>query len=255
MKTALLTKTLKAGLAVSLLVHVAAAVSVKCFWSDLAHKPVNEERAVTLTFIDGVEETVEPTAATAEPAIAALPAPPSIPEPPPQLPSQPPAPAPEPVIPSPTPLPVVAPAPVRDSTPTAAPPAHTDPPKQPALAVPPAASVRPDGDGSARNAGPDTATRLAPPGLRATPLYRKNPEPPYPPAARRRRQEGLVLLTVAVNAQGRATRVELKQSSGFPLLDDAATRAVLEWGFEPARLGTVALASEIEVPVRFQLSR
>lgn len=254
MKTVLLTKTLKAGLAVSLIIHVAAAVGVKCFWSDLARKPVNEERAVTLTFIDGVEETVEPTAATAEPAIAALPAPPSMPEPPP-LPPQPPTPAPEPVIPSPTPLPAAAPVPVHDPTPIAAPPSRTDPPKQLALAVPPAASVRPDGDGAARNAGPYTTTQLAPPGIRATPLYRKNPEPPYPPAARRRRQEGLVVLTVAVNAQGRATRVELKQSSGFPLLDDAATRSVREWDFEPARLGTVALASEIEVPVRFQLSR
>ena len=247
MKTVLSTKTLKAGLAVSLIVHVAAAVGVKCFWNDLAHKPVNEERVVTLTFIDEVEETVGTVAATAEPAIAALPAP--------QLPPQPTAPAPEPVIPPPTPLPVAAPAPVRDPTPMAAPPSRTDPPEQPAVVLSAASPVRPDGDGSARNAGPDTTTRLAPPGIRAMPLYRKNPEPPYPPAARRRRQEGLVLLTVAVNAQGRATRVELKQSSGFPLLDDAAALAVREWGFEPARLGTVALASEIEVPVRFQLSR
>jgi len=87
----------------------------------------------------------------------------------------------------------------------------------------------------------------------ARPDYLKNPEPAYPLAARRRRQEGLVLLAVTVTPQGRTARLEVKQSSGFSLLDQAAVQAVRDWEFEPARIGPIAVASEIEVPVRFKL--
>ena len=98
-------------------------------------------------------------------------------------------------------------------------------------------------------------TAKAPPGIRAAPNYRVNPEPPYPLSARRRRQEGVVLLAVTVSPLGHATDLKLKQSSGFPALDDAALRAVQSWKFEPARLGARAFESEIEVAVRFKLSR
>lgn len=92
------------------------------------------------------------------------------------------------------------------------------------------------------------------PGLLAQPLYRRNPEPPYPLAARRRRQEGVVLLAVDVTAKGRAARVAVQKSSGFKLLDEAAARAVEDWEFEPAREGAAAVDSRIEVPVRFRLA-
>lgn len=93
------------------------------------------------------------------------------------------------------------------------------------------------------------------PGVLARPVYRKNPEPAYPAAARRRRQEGVTVLAVSVSASGRARRVVVKESSGYQMLDDAAVKAVVEWEFEPARAGTAAVESEIEVPVRFQLKR
>lgn len=92
------------------------------------------------------------------------------------------------------------------------------------------------------------------PDVEAKPNYLKNPEPDYPELARRRHQEGLVVLVVKVTAQGRAERVEIKKSSGFSLLDDAALEAVRDWEFQPARLGALALESEIEVPVRFELT-
>ncbi len=91
------------------------------------------------------------------------------------------------------------------------------------------------------------------PGILARPLYRKNPEPAYPVAARRRRQEGVTLLSVHVTAAGRAGAVTVKQSSGFRLLDDAAAQAVLDWEFEPARIDAEPMESDIEVPVRFRL--
>lgn len=92
------------------------------------------------------------------------------------------------------------------------------------------------------------------PGRLAQPLYRRNPEPPYPLAARRRRQEGVVELVVEVSAIGRASRVTVQRTSGFKLLDEAAARAVKDWEFEPARVSGVAVESRIEVPVRFRLT-
>jgi periplasmic protein TonB len=109
------------------------------------------------------------------------------------------------------------------------------------------------GDASSPKPGTDAITEQAQPDIQAKPNYLKNPEPVYPELARRRRQEGLVLLAVKITAQGRAASVEIKKSSGFPLLDNAAVEAVRDWEFQPARIGSLALESEIEVPVRFEL--
>jgi TonB family protein len=88
---------------------------------------------------------------------------------------------------------------------------------------------------------------------RARPAYGKNPTTPYPLLARRRGQEGTVLLFVEVGANGRAIRVSLKTSSGFAALDEAARAAVASWRFEPARVDGRPSAAKIEVPVRFSL--
>jgi protein TonB len=109
------------------------------------------------------------------------------------------------------------------------------------------------GDASSPKPGTDAITVQAQPDIQAKPNYLKNPEPVYPELARRRHQEGLVLLAVKITAQGRAERVEIKKSSGFSLLDNAAVEAVRDWEFQPARIGSLALESEIEVPVRFEL--
>ena len=99
----------------------------------------------------------------------------------------------------------------------------------------------------------DATTRRSEPGELARPRYASNPAPEYPASARRRREEGTVLLHVQVSAAGRAERVELARSCGHPALDEAALRAVRDWAFEPARIGPRAVACEIEVPVRFEL--
>jgi protein TonB len=111
------------------------------------------------------------------------------------------------------------------------------------------------GDVSSPKPGTDAVTVQAQPDVEAKPNYLKNPEPIYPELARRRHQQGLVLLAVKVTAQGRAERVEIKKSSGFSLLDNAAVAAVRDWEFQPARIGALALESQIEVPVRFELTR
>jgi protein TonB len=102
---------------------------------------------------------------------------------------------------------------------------------------------------------PEKAEPSAPPAISTQPDYLKNPAPVYPVAARRRHEEGLVILTVNVTAEGHAAKVSIKKSSGFKLLDAAAVEAVQDWEFQPARLGPVSLESEVEVPIRFELTR
>lgn len=81
-----------------------------------------------------------------------------------------------------------------------------------------------------------------------------NPEPRYPLAARRRGQEGRVVLLVHVDASGGAAEVAVERSSGFPLLDRAAIDAVRQWSFVPARASGRPVPGRVEVPVIFELT-
>lgn len=112
------------------------------------------------------------------------------------------------------------------------------------------------GDRSSAAPGEDATTaQVTVVGARVKPKYLKNQERYYPLAARRQRQEGTVLLSVKVSAQGTVSGVALKKSSAFLLLDEAAANTVRGWQFEPARVGSLAVESEIEVPVQFRLTR
>ena len=84
--------------------------------------------------------------------------------------------------------------------------------------------------------------------------YLLNPKPVYPLASRRRREEGVVVLAVQLDREGVPGRIQIMQSSKFQMLDEAAVRAVNQWRFTPARLGRVAVTSQIQVPIRFKLS-
>lgn len=109
------------------------------------------------------------------------------------------------------------------------------------------------GDGSSPNPGKDVTTLHSSGGAvaEAKPDYLKNPAPAYPETSRRLGQEGTTILLVEVTSQGEPRLVQIKTSSGFRLLDDAALKAVRRWKFSPARMGSVAIDSQAEVPVRF----
>ena len=83
--------------------------------------------------------------------------------------------------------------------------------------------------------------------------YLNNPRPAYPPIARRLGLEGLVVLRVQVSAGGAPEQVAVARTSGAPMLDDAARKAVQGWTFVPARRGDTPIAHVVEVPIRFQL--
>jgi periplasmic protein TonB len=87
----------------------------------------------------------------------------------------------------------------------------------------------------------------------AVPLYKVNPPPRYPAAARRRGQQGTVVLSVHVDEQGRVSNLWLFESSGHSSLDTAALQAVKDWIFEPGMQGGSTVAMWVNVPVRFEL--
>lgn len=84
--------------------------------------------------------------------------------------------------------------------------------------------------------------------------YLSNPRPLYPAECRRRKEEGLVLLAVRVSQDGLPDRIQIVQSSRYPMLDEAAVKAVGRWRFTPARFGEKTVTSTIEIPIRFKLT-
>ena len=83
--------------------------------------------------------------------------------------------------------------------------------------------------------------------------YLQNPKPVYPAISRRLSEEGRVVLRVKVSHSGLPLSVDIKQSSGFVRLDDAARGAVERWKFVPAKQGGEAIEAWVLVPLHFSL--
>lgn len=99
-----------------------------------------------------------------------------------------------------------------------------------------------------------TSSASAPPQpvVEAAPVL-SNPPPRYPRLARRKGQQGRVVLRVAVSDGGTADSLSIVTSSGHATLDRAALEAVKNWRFEPARQNGRAVRSNVDVPVVFKL--
>jgi TonB family protein len=87
----------------------------------------------------------------------------------------------------------------------------------------------------------------------ALPLYRQNEPPPYPRKARRLGYEGIVMLKVLIDENGRVDDLSVLRSSGHRVLDRAAQSAVKKWLFEPGTEGGVKKKMWVKIPVRFDL--
>src|SRR5262245_44365324 len=77
--------------------------------------------------------------------------------------------------------------------------------------------------------------------------------PNYPSSARRLGIQGTTMLKVQVLIDGRVGDVLVEQSAGHPDLDQAATTAVRQWRFDPARRGEDPVAMWVLLPVEFRL--
>jgi len=87
----------------------------------------------------------------------------------------------------------------------------------------------------------------------AKPLYRNNPPPRYPRVAQKKGYQGTVILDVYIDKNGGVGDIKTFKSSGYPILDRAAKRAVKNWLFEPGVKGEDKVAMWVKIPIRFEL--
>ena len=83
--------------------------------------------------------------------------------------------------------------------------------------------------------------------------YLQNPKPAYPALSKRLGEQGKVIVRVLIGADGAAQQAELRQSSGFDRLDQAALDTVLKWRYVPGKRSGVAEAMWFNVPINFVL--
>lgn len=183
-------------------------------------------------------ELVVPVQVIAE--LIELPQPKVEPTPPPPAPQ--PTPKPQPVVsqtprPQPTPLPVAvadpAPSDHAPIVPAPVPLAPAEPSPAPARPVEPAVP----------------AVQLP----SSTADYLNNPAPAYPPLSRRLGEQGRVVVRVLIGTDGTASQAEIRSSSGFERLDQAALQTVLKWRYVPGKRAGVPEAMWFNVPINFVL--
>lgn len=83
--------------------------------------------------------------------------------------------------------------------------------------------------------------------------YLQNPKPAYPPISKRLGEQGKVVVRVLIGTDGTAQQAEIRQSSGYERLDQAALATVLKWRYVPGKRGGVPEAMWFNVPINFVL--
>ena len=78
-------------------------------------------------------------------------------------------------------------------------------------------------------------------------------KPTYPERARKRNQEGRVVVKLTVTTKGKAKNPEIISSSGYSMLDNAALQFISEELFMPAHKGDEKITTEQLFSFRFQL--
>lgn len=164
--------------------------------------------------------------------------------------------------PKPKPLPEPTPPPKQQakSTPKPLPkqlskPLPKAPPSEKAVSAPPVeptpAPVRKVKTAPAKTA--PTAPAIQPPSAEAQGL--NNKAPVYPQLSRKKKEQGTVLLLILVKADGTVGEIQLKTSSGFTRLDQAAKQAVKRWQFQPALKEGQPIDFWYELPLKFSLNQ
>lgn len=159
------------------------------------------------------------------------------------------------------PAPAKAAAPAPRAAPTAAPLAVQETATAPTVNAPTPAPVAalasntPVVSSAAPTAAPALHTQAAPkvelPSSDAD--YLNNPKPPYPPLSKRLGEQGKVVVHTLIGADGVAQKADIKQSSGFDRLDQAAVATALRWRYVPGKRAGVPEAMWFNVPFNFVL--
>ena len=155
--------------------------------------------------------------------------------------------------------PAPAPTQVTQRPQTQARPQTTAVPTAPSTVVATAAAESAPSANAAPASAAQPSTRTATPASAAVVLpssdadYLNNPAPVYPRMSRRMGEQGTVMVRVLINADGRAEQAEIRTSSGYARLDDAALDTVKRWRYVPGKRAGTAEAMWFNVPVRFVL--
>jgi len=83
--------------------------------------------------------------------------------------------------------------------------------------------------------------------------YLQNPKPAYPGMSKRLGEQGKVVVRVLIGVDGVVQKAEIRQSSGFERLDQAALMTAQRWRYVPGKRGGVAEAMWFNVPINFVL--
>lgn len=126
--------------------------------------------------------------------------------------------------------------------------------KQP-VAVAPVPAARPEETPGVVHTPAAAAKPVAMEVFSREPAFLEPPRPPvYPAKARRRNQQGLVLVEVRLDARGLQKEIRLLRSSGVESLDRAALDAVAAWRFRPETQNGQPVPSRVHIPIDFALS-
>ena len=172
---------------------------------------------------------------------------PKPPEPPKPTPPKPVTPKPVPPTPAPQPAPVPSkPVPAPPPVASESAPAKPAPPAPPPPAAPAAASAPP----APPAPPPQPVARTE---VSTASYHASNAKPVYPSMSKRLGEQGTVILRVLVKSDGTAGSVEVKSSSAYPRLDQAAMDAVKTWRFHPASVDGKPVDEWYQVPIPFKL--
>jgi protein TonB len=169
------------------------------------------------------EASVEPLNQTVQPSAASAPTPPEA----------------EPLPETPTPQPQSQPEP--QATPKPAPQPQPTTAKQ-AQSQQPRPATQPIAVAAAPMATPDVG-----------PKPTSSPKPPYPPSAFKAKQEGRVVLELEVLEDGAVGQVRLTQTSTVESLDESALATVKKWKYLPAQKGGKIVKQWIRVSILFEV--
>ncbi len=172
---------------------------------------------------------------------------------------------PEAVPPSPVPPPPPRPKSIDRPHKTVAKQIHPAPPAASphpvASAVPAQSPVESATPAASTSPGPSTGGSAATDGLAAygadavdeRPAVLHRVEPRYPEQARRRREEGKVLVKLVVDIQGRPMDCTVLTSEPVGIFDAAALEAVRRFRFRPGKLAGHSVATVVHIPFAFTL--
>jgi len=155
--------------------------------------------------------------------------------------------------PAPPPRPKQLPPPVQPQVPPTAPPPVASPEPAPVLAPAPMAAgpAAPAFEAAPVAAAPPAPARVELPSSNAA--YLNNPRPAYPALSRRLGEQGKVVVRVLIGVDGTAQQAEIRTSSGYARLDQAALATVRSWRYVPGKRGGVPEAMWFNVPINFVL--